>query len=104
MDIGHQALRLERRQHRRVQPLGQHAHLVLGSARTVADDHHRPAGVADHPGRADQSVLVGPDPPPRQPPGRTLRRGVGRKYLDLVGQHQVSDAAAVDRVLDRQCR
>jgi hypothetical protein len=67
MGVGYEALGLEGGQHRRVQTLGQLTHFVLRAARAVADDEHRPPGVADQRRRPGQSVLVGPDPSPGQP-------------------------------------
>ena len=76
-----------------------------GDAGAVPDDDHRPAGVAHERGGAASSA---PSAGAIAQVGEPAGRGRGRprrdgQHLHLVGQHEVGDAAAVDRVLDREC-
>ena len=97
-----QALGLERGQDRRVEPLGQAAERPGGLPGAVPGDQHRPPAGRDHGGGAGQLRLAGLGEPPGQPALRGLGGGVTGLGLDLVGQHQVGDAAGVQGMLDRQ--
>jgi hypothetical protein len=102
MRVGHEALRAEGGEHRRPQPFGQRPHLLPGPRGAVADDEHRPAGSAQqlrgpfHVGAGRQ------DPPLGEAALGPVRLGPRADNLDLVGQHQVGDPAAVEGVLDRE--
>ncbi len=102
MGVGHQPLRLERGEHRRVQPFSELDDLGLGSTGSVADDDHRAVGVPNELGSVGESGFVRTAGPAGVPAGRGGRRRVGRERLDLVGKYEMGDTTAVPRVLDRK--
>ncbi len=102
--VGDDPLGLERGEDRRVQALGQAHDVVDAATRAVPHDDDGPArardervGLLDR-GRGGRDREIG-DAPTRATGPRAVGRG---ERLHLVGQHEVGDAALVERVLARE--